>query len=85
MSRFGRFAPALIGGLLLVVFAIGLTLGPPDKLDSAYQNKPLPAFSLPPLYEGGAGLAQAHLKSGEPVLLNVFASWCAPCRVEHPS
>ena len=83
MSRFGRFAPALIGGLLLAVFAIGLTLGPPDKLDSAYQNKPLPAFSLPPLYEGGAGLAQAHLKSGEPVLLNVFASWCAPCRVEH--
>ena len=84
MSRFGRFAPALIGGLLLAVFAIGLTLGPPDKLDSAYQNKPLPAFSLPPLYEDGAGLAQAHLKSGVPVLLNVFASWCAPCRVEHP-
>ena len=84
MSRFWRFAPALMGALLLALFAIGLTLGPPETLESAYQNKPLPDFTLPPLYEDGAGLDKAMLKSDKPVLLNVFASWCTPCRVEHP-
>jgi cytochrome c biogenesis protein CcmG/thiol:disulfide interchange protein DsbE len=84
MSRFWRFGPALLGGLLLALFAMGLTLGPPENLDSAYENKPLPAFTLPPLYEGGTALDTAILTSGKPVLLNVFASWCAPCRVEHP-
>ena len=60
MSRFGRVARALIGGLLLVVFAIGLTLGPPPKHDSAYQDKTYPARSLPTPDEAGAVMTSDH-------------------------
>lgn len=83
MAGFGRFVPAGLGLVILVLFAVGLTLGPPQNIDSAYQDKPLPDFSLPPLYQGAASLTADNLRAGQPVLLNVFASWCAPCRVEH--
>ena len=84
LAQLPRFLPVFIGLAVLVVFAIGLTLGPPQNIDSAYQDKPLPDFSLPPLFDDAPPLTSADLKSGQPVLLNVFASWCAPCRVEHP-
>jgi cytochrome c biogenesis protein CcmG/thiol:disulfide interchange protein DsbE len=47
-------------------------------------DKPAPQFSLPPV-EGlaMAGFDTAAL-SGEPTVVNVFASWCIPCRDEHP-
>lgn len=84
MNRLLRFAPALVGVALLALFGVGLTLGPPDRLDSAYQDKALPAFTLPPLYDEQGDLTSDDLQSGGPVLVNIFASWCAPCRVEHP-
>jgi cytochrome c biogenesis protein CcmG, thiol:disulfide interchange protein DsbE len=42
----------------------------------------VPEFQLPAL-EGGDGLSSEDLK-GRVSLVNVFASWCVPCRVEHP-
>ncbi len=84
LAQLPRFLPVFIGLAVLVVFAIGLTLGPPQNIDSAYQDKPLPDFSLPPLFQDAPPFTSADLKAGQPVLLNVFASWCAPCRVEHP-
>lgn len=83
MTQISRFGPSFIVILLLALFAIGLGLGPPERLQSAYKDKPLPAFTLPPLYEGASGLDTKSLQTGAPVLLNIFASWCAPCRVEH--
>jgi cytochrome c biogenesis protein CcmG/thiol:disulfide interchange protein DsbE len=44
----------------------------------------VPAFVLPPAVPGKPGLASADLASGEPRLLNVFASWCVPCVAEAP-
>jgi len=51
---------------------------------SALIGQPAPATELPPL-EGGAlpGLDSRQF-AGQVTLLNVFASWCAPCRDEHP-
>ena len=75
---------AAVGAFL----AVGLTRDP-QKLPSALIDKPAPEFSLPPLAgraaAGGDGLSRADLAGGSgPVLVNVFASWCVPCRIEHP-
>ena len=45
-------------------------------------GKPLPAFTLPEL--GSEATLSAESLHGTPRLLNVWASWCVACRVEHP-
>ncbi len=54
-----------------------------DAAKSRMVGKPVPEFSLGGLDEAH-GLAHADLATGEPVLVNVFASWCLPCQVEAP-
>jgi len=62
-------------------------VGPGGKdistLPSAMIDKPVPEFSLPPIEGRKTGLNSNDLKSGVS-LVNVWASWCPPCRVEHP-
>jgi len=83
MRRVLFLAPVALLILVLVGFGVGLRRDP-SVLPSQLIGKPLPAFSLPPLSPDRTGLATADL-AGEPVLLNVFASWCVACRVEHPT
>ena len=81
-----RRLPYLLPLALFVVLAgyFGLALRPgydPQMLPSAMINKEAPAFDLAGL--NGKSLALDALK-GSPVVINFFASWCVPCRVEQP-
>jgi len=83
-KRFLFFAPVLVFVGIAAFLAVGL-FKDPSKLPSALLDKPVPTFELPALAgrNNSAGLATDDLK-GEVALVNVFASWCVPCRVEHP-
>ena len=83
MRRLIFLVPLLLFAALAGYFAIALFSGrDPRELPSALLDKPAPAFDLPSLVEGQR-LSSAALR-GQVVVLNIFASWCAPCRVEHP-
>ncbi|MEK1905452.1 MAG: DsbE family thiol:disulfide interchange protein [Pseudomonas sp.] len=55
----------------------------PSELPSALIGKPFPEFSLPVVDQPGKTLNRADLL-GKPALVNVWATWCISCRVEHP-
>jgi cytochrome c biogenesis protein CcmG/thiol:disulfide interchange protein DsbE len=78
----------LVPVLIFVVVGIGLALGltrDPSVLPSALLDQPVPEFDLPPLAgRDDPGLSSRDLKASGPALVNVFASWCVPCRAEHP-
>lgn len=74
--------PLLLFLGLAAIFYRGLHIDT-ETLPSALIGKPMPAFSLPEL-ESRQLLTEADLK-GEPALINVWATWCISCRVEHPT
>lgn len=79
-----RLLPLLAFILLGVLLAVGLTIADrKTEIPSPLIGKPMPEFSLPLLGQQQASVSQADL-IGEPFLLNVWASWCVTCRVEHP-
>ena len=74
--------PLLVFVLLVGFLAAGLSLNP-REVPSPLIGKPAPTFSLPRLDAPGQTLSAQDLR-GKVWVLNVWASWCAPCRQEHP-
>lgn len=81
IRRFLFVLPLVVFAGLSLYFAAGLTRDP-HAIPSVLIDKPVPVFRLPPLPGHAEGLSDRDL-TGSPQLLNVFASWCAPCRAEH--
>ena len=90
IRRWGPALPLAIFAVLAGLFWYALQSGDPSLLPSPLIGKKVPDFTLPALEGLGSedkqvpGFASADLAQGEPTLVNVFASWCVECQVEHP-
>ena len=84
MSRLLRFIPLVV--LVAFVIAVAWRLSRPaeEEIRSQLVGQPVPSFALAPALAGRPGLSSTELASGEPRLINVFASWCVPCIAEAP-
>lgn len=82
MRRYIVFIPLVLFFALGVLLWRGLQLDP-TELPSALIDKPMPSFQLSSLQDPQQMLTEADLNFGEPVLLNVWATWCPSCKAEH--
>jgi cytochrome c biogenesis protein CcmG/thiol:disulfide interchange protein DsbE len=84
MRRLPYIVPVLVFAALVVGFALSLHGPAPDELPSVLVDKPAPTLTLPALDANAQAFAPGDLKAGHVTVLNVFASWCVPCKVEGP-
>ncbi len=82
--------PLVIFAGMAVMFGYALKSGDPSRLPSALIGKTVPAYDFPALdglvADGKPvpGVMAKDLAAGTLTVVNFFASWCAPCRQEHP-
>ena len=84
MNRAVRYLPLLILLLFVAVVSWRLIVPNDEKIRSRMTGQPVPAFVLASATEGIPGLSSKDLATGQPRLVNVFASWCVPCIAEAP-
>lgn len=92
MKRFALFVPLFAFAVLALFLWRGLSLDP-NAMPSALLNKPWPVFSLPTLESVNTSITEKNTTEknvteknlrGKKALVNVWATWCVTCRVEHP-
>ncbi|MDB2676704.1 thioredoxin domain-containing protein, partial [Amylibacter sp.] len=76
--------PPFIFFILAIIMFIGLGRDKPNELPSAMIGRYAPDLTITPL-SSLPFLDKTHLKSSNIKIVNFWASWCAPCRVEHPN
>lgn len=87
MKRWLAVIPLVVLVALAVLFVGWSLRRDPAYSPDAMVGQAVPAATLPVLANGAAGPGEADLvtaAAGQPAVVNVFASWCAPCRIEHP-
>lgn len=82
MKRIALFIPLVVFAILTLFLVKGLDRDP-KELPSALIGEPFPSFTLPSLANGQSLLTERDLDS-KLVLVNVWATWCFACRIEHP-
>lgn len=79
------FVPLVVFLALAALLLLRLYAGDASRLPSALIGKPVPSFALSPIQGlNKPGLTTADLEEGKVTIVNVFASWCVPCREETP-
>jgi cytochrome c biogenesis protein CcmG/thiol:disulfide interchange protein DsbE len=82
MKRWVFIVPIAAFAVLAFFLFRSLWSPAPDLVPSALLNRPAPRLTLPALDARSAAFTPADLANGHVSVVNVFASWCAPCRTE---
>lgn len=82
MRRWWLWVPLVLFAGFVLLAGVMLTKPKDEFVESRMVGKQLPYFALRPAVSDRPGVASGDFKSGQPRLLNIFASWCLPCIAE---